>query len=249
MSDLIYSLRALMRELNLNNIAANEFKLCENTDMSQLEFLEYILSEEQRIRLIKKNARRLRQGNVPQLQYNINVDGVNKEQLDRIMNLKFAETYGNLIIIGQCRTGKTSLAASLGTRMILRGKIVYYIKYYDLMEILFSKDTNPTSKRKYDYIMTSDMIIIDELLYTGISSDELTTLFRFISTINGVASIVVVTNRYFDEWLDASDDEFLMQTLIERLIGDCEIFKTQIVQNDLLPTRGPKKKLKKPYKR
>ena len=83
--------------------------------------------------------------------------------------------------------------------MILRGKIVYYIKYCDLMEILFSKDTNPTSKRKYDHIMTSDMIIIDELLYTGISSDELTTLFRFIFTINGVASIVVVTNRYFDE--------------------------------------------------
>ena len=131
--------------------------------------------------------------------YRDNVDGVNKEQLDRIMDLKFTETYGNLIIIGQCRTGKTSLAASLGTRMILRGKIVYYIKYCDLMEILFSKDTNPTSKRKYDHIMRSDMIIIDELLYTGISSDELTTLFRFIFTINGVASIVVVTNRYFDE--------------------------------------------------
>ena len=144
---------------------------------------------------------------------------------------------------------KNIACSFVGARMILRGKIVYYIKYYDLMEILFSKDTNPTSKRKYDYIMTSDMIIIDELLCTGISSDEFTTLFRFISTINGVASIVAVTNRYFDEWLDASGDEFLMQTLIERLLGDCEIFKTQVVQNDLLTTRCPKKKLKKPYKR
>ena len=40
MSDLIYSIRLLMRELNLNNIAANEFHLHENSEMSQLEFLE-----------------------------------------------------------------------------------------------------------------------------------------------------------------------------------------------------------------
>ena len=42
----------------------------------------------------------------------------------------------------------------------------------------------------------------------------------------------------------------LMQTLIERLLGDCEIFKTQTLQNDLLPTRTPRKKsVKKPNKK
>ena len=139
MSDLIYSLRLLMRELNLNNIAANEFHLHENSEMNQLEFLEYILSEEQRMRKLKKHERRLRQGNIPQLEYDITVDGINKEQLNRILTLGFTETYGNLIIVGQCRTGKTSLASSLGQRMILREKIVYYVKYYDLMDILYTK--------------------------------------------------------------------------------------------------------------
>ena len=104
MSDLIYSIRLLMRELNLNNIAANEFHLHENSEMSQLEFLEYILSEEQRMRKLKKHERRLRQGNIPQLEYDITVDGINKEQLNRILTLGFTETCGNLIIVGQCRT-------------------------------------------------------------------------------------------------------------------------------------------------
>jgi len=242
MSDLIYSIRLLMRELNLNNIAANEFHLHENSEMSQLEFLEYILSEEQRMRKLKKHERRLRQGNIPQLEYDITVDGINKEQLNRILTLGFTETYGNLIIVGQCRTGKTSLASSLGQRMILREKIVYYVKYYDLMDILYTRATSPAAKRKYDYIMTSDMIIIDEVLYTGITGEDLTALFRFVSSVNDIASIVIITNRYFDEWLDASEDEFLMQTLIERLLGDCEIFKTQTLQSDLLPTRTPRKK-------
>ena len=159
MSDLIYSLRMLMKELNLNNIAANEFHLHENEEMSQLEFLEYILSEEQRMRKLKKHERRLRQGNIPMLEYDVTADGINRDQLNNILTLGFTETNGNLIVVGQCRTGKTSLAASLGQRMILREKIVYYVKYYDLMDILFTKATSPAAKRKYDYIMTSDSLL------------------------------------------------------------------------------------------
>lgn len=174
--------------------------------------------------------------------YNKDIEGINKEQLRRILTLGFTESHGNIIIICQCRTGKTALAATLGENFVIRDKRVYYIKIYDLLDILFTRNESPAAKRKYEYIISGDMVIIDEFLYTRISMEELTVLFRFISLINDLVSIVIVTNRYFDEWLDASEDEFLMQTMIERLLGDCEIFKTQTLQSELLPSRTPKRK-------
>lgn len=242
MDDLVYRVRILMRKLNLNNVCDPSFELKEDESMSQLEFLEHVLSEEQRLRAIKKFDRRLRQGNIPSMTYNQKISGINKEQLNRILTLGFTETNRNLVIIGQCRTGKTSLAALLSEMMISRNEVVYYIKIFDLLDILANRNASPAAKRKYDYMMSSKMVVIDEFLYTSISNAEQVLLFRFISAINDVTSLLIVTNRFFDEWLDAAEDEFLMQTMIERLLGDCEVFKTQVLQNDLLPTRSPKKK-------
>lgn len=244
MSESPGAIKILMRQLNLNNVGAPDFILKEDESMSRLGYLEFILNEEQRMRTEKKYQRRLRQGNIPPLVYNSKVSGINVEQLNRILTLGFTESRGNLIIIGQCRTGKTALASTLAENFISHNQAVYYIKIYDLIEILADRSTSPAAERKYEYMLSSGMIIIDEFLYTGITDTDLALLFRFISMVNDLSSIVIITNRYFDEWLDATEDEFLMQTLIERLIGDCEVFRTQPLKNELLPTRTPKRKKK-----
>lgn len=242
MDNLAYDIRVLMRELNLNNVCAPSFELENNPNMSNLEYLEYVLSEEQRMRVQKKYERRMRQGNIPLGSYDKTVNGINKEQLNRILTLGFTHGNENLIIIGQCRTGKTALAATLAESLITQNEVVYYVKLYDLLEILANKSVSPAGKRKYDYMMTSKMVIVDEFLYTSISNSELVQLFRFLSALNECASIVIITNRYLDEWLDAAEDEFQMQTLMERLLGNCEVFRTQALKEDLLPERTPKRK-------
>ncbi len=245
MDDVAYRVKVLARKLNLHNISQPGYKLDEAEDMSQLEYLEYILTEEQRMRSAKKHEKLLRQGHIPELTYDRTVQGINKEQLNRLMTLGFTETFSNLVIVGQCRTGKTSLASFLAELVIGENETAYYIKLNDLLDVLANKNASPAAKRKYEYMMTSTMVIIDEFLYTSINNAEQVLLFRFISAINDGTSLVLITNRFFDEWLDAAEDEFLMQTMIERLLGDCEVFKTQPLKNEFFPIRRPQKKARK----
>ena len=244
----VLQVKLLMKELNLNNISEYGFDLSEKEGMSYLDYIEYILSEEKRLRIIKRNERRLRTGNVPIKEYDPYVEGINRIALDRILTLEFVGRRSNIIIYGQCQTGKTSLASELARKVINQNANVYYINVCDLIRMLQNRDLT-ANKRKLDYMATSEMLIIDEFLYTALERDELTAIFRFLSTINEFVSIVLITNRYFDEWIDLSDDELLMQSLIERITSDCEVFKTQQLENVFIPprklgTRGKRTKKK-----
>ena len=92
-----------MKKLNLNNIADPGFEITGHDEMSNLDFLEYVLREEQRLRLIKRNERRLKQGNVPIKAFNTESYNSNYPGFQSIMSLEFMNTFGNLVIFGQCR--------------------------------------------------------------------------------------------------------------------------------------------------
>lgn len=103
-------IQVLARTLNLQNIASGVIDLNDET-ISNKEYLYKVLLEEVNIR--KKNKlkdlkhlSRLKPLAFDELRIS---DGL-KWQLSRIKEMDFNETRENIIIVGDCSTGKTSLA-------------------------------------------------------------------------------------------------------------------------------------------
>lgn len=59
-------------------------------------------------------------------------DGL-KWQLDNLSDLNFASKRQNLFIVGDCSTGKMSLASEIGNQAIDKGAKMIYIKFDDLL--------------------------------------------------------------------------------------------------------------------
>ena len=80
-------------------------------------------------------------------------------QLQRIEQIDFRNIMENFVIVGDCATGKTSLASEIGRYALLKMAKVQYISQEDLL--LAIRNQSPRWKK----ILKSEMLIIDDVFY------------------------------------------------------------------------------------
>jgi len=73
-------------------------------------------------------------------------------------------------------------------------------------------------------ILKSSLIIIDEIGYTPIERKEANLFFNLISECYERSSIILTSNKSFDEWAEMMGDEVLTTALLDRLLHHARIF-------------------------
>ena len=216
----------LARKLNLQNIAHGYIELEEKPDMNNLEYLSLILSQEVEMREEKAFVKREKESKLPYREFikaKVN-DGI-AWQIDRLETLQWLEDTQNLIIIGKCDTGKTSLASHLGRKALENGERVSYVKISRLLEILDRKDRVDKFARLFRRLTQSSLVIIDDMMYTRIPDEELPRLYYALNFLNETRSIVIITNRELSTWAEGTEDGHMMETLIARLTAGSQIIR------------------------
>ena len=103
------------RMLNLGNLASGKIKLKEKKNVSNLAFLADVLTAECDMRKEKAVMARRKVSKLPDLKYDKNrATDVIKKQVKKLEELEWIKEGRNLIIIGECETGKTTLAPPAG---------------------------------------------------------------------------------------------------------------------------------------
>ena len=128
-------------------------------------------------------------------------------------------------VLGRCDTGKTSLAAHIGEIALRAGERVVYYNVDDFLQIIRNKDKTDKYHRKFNYILTCSVIIIDELMYVSLSEDDLPLFYRAINFIKEERSVIFITNRELSEWQQAAEDKHLMQTLADKISSDSQLIR------------------------
>lgn len=216
----------LARKLNLQNIAHGYIELEEKPDMNNLDYLSLILSQEVEMREEKAFVKREKESKLPYREFikaKVN-DGI-AWQIDRLETLQWLEDTQNLIIIGKCDTGKTSLASHLGRKALENGERVSYVKISRLLEILDRKDRVDKFARLFRQLTQSSLVIIDDMMYTRIPDDELPRLYYALNFLNETRSIVIITNRELSTWAEGTEDGHMVETLIARLTAGSQIIR------------------------
>ena len=214
----------LARKLNLQNIAHGYIELEEKPDMSNLDYLALILSQEVEMREEKAFVKREKESKLPYREFikaKVN-DGI-AWQIDRLETMQWLEDVQNLIIIGKCDTGKTALASHLGRTALENGERVSYMTISRLLEILDRKNRVDKFNRLFRQMTQSSLIIIDDMMYTRIPDDELPRLYYALNFLNETRSIVIITNRELSSWAEGTQDGHMVETLIARLTAGSQI--------------------------
>lgn len=221
----ITEIQELARTLNLQNIAKGIIDLSHDKE-SNLAYLKDVLQKEVDKREEFAVLRREKAGRLPKKEFvKSSINSGIAWQIERLEELEWIEKDQNLILIGKCGSGKTSLAAHLGRKTLEAGIKVSYNTFDAFLYTINNKDASDKQLRRFRYFTASSLIIIDDMMYTGVRNEDLVKFYHSIMLLNETRSIIFITNRELSSWVDAAEDKHLMQTLIDRITANSQIIR------------------------
>ena len=221
----ISEIQELARILNLQNIAKGVIDLSHDKE-SNLAYLRDILQQEVSKREEYAILKREKAGRIPKKTFvTSNINSGIAWQIERLEELEWIEREQNLILIGKCSTGKTSLAAHLGRKALETGIKASYATFDDFLYTVKHKSMSEKQRQRFKYWTSCSLIIIDDVMYTGVSMEDLMVFYQSIMLLNESRSVILITNRELSSWTDAAEDKHLMQTLIDRVTAHSQIIR------------------------
>ena len=221
------------KQLNLTAFSAELEDILFNAEKNNISYLELInkmADVEINHRAKKDQEKRTKQARLP-LCYNLDLfnfstnNGLEKQQLNQLRELKWLEQNFNVILMGPSGTGKTYIAAGLCFDAVEKGFRAYFKSMDDLIKILKMKDITRNAAAEYKRIIKSHLLVIDDIMMFPVTDQDAVAFFNLVNELHDKTSLVITTNKSPKEWSNVLKDEVLTTALLDRLLHRCEIIK------------------------
>lgn len=153
-----------------------------------------------------------------------NVKGIGKSEVVNLLDFSWLDRKQNLLFFGPPGLGKTHLAIAMGFSAIEKGYTVCFERVTNLMRLLKVSQIQRTAEFRIRKILKSDLLIIDEIGYTPIDRKEANLFFNLVSELYEKSSVIVTSNKSFDNWAEMLGDEVMTTALLDRLLHHAHIF-------------------------
>lgn len=121
--------------------------------------------------------------------------------------------------------GKTHLALALGYKAAEEGYKVSFVTMSGLIQLLKTKEISRKSKLRLNRIYASAVVIIDEIGYLPIDHKEASLFFHLISELHEQSSIILTSNKGFEDWPELFGDTEMVTAALDRLMHHCDVIR------------------------
>lgn len=191
--------------------------------LSYLEFMEILLEDELNNR--KENNYRKR---VQQAKFSVHKrledfdfsfqPSINQKEINDLAICHFINKKENILFIGQPGTGKTHLAIAIGLKALMKGFKVIFTRIADILSTLQASRADNSHNYKIKQLLQADLLILDELGYKMMDQRMVEDFFEIVSKRYETGSIIITSNKTFQEWNRIFNDSILATAILDRLI-------------------------------
>jgi len=190
--------------------------------LSPTEFLALLLDDELERRNQSRLARHLVQSGCDSQKTLAHFDfaaapGVNRMLIQDLSTCTFIARHENILLCGPTGVGKSHLANALGIEALKREFRVFCSPVHHLLKNLHAAQASGGHARWLNKTLKADLLILDDFGLYPLTPQAAQDLYEIISERYERASIILTSNRAFEEWAEVFNNDLLASAALDRL--------------------------------
>jgi DNA replication protein DnaC len=227
------TIRAQLRDFKLSGIYQSlDERLAYATEKSlpYLDFLGLLLEDETNNRRDNGYKKRYSKAKLPTHKtiegFDFNFQpSIDKRVINDCLTCQFINEKKNIVFIGNPGTGKSHLSIAIAISALKKHyKVMFTTTAQMLHDLHISKADNSYNK-KLEFYLAPELLVIDELGFKKIPNYSADDFFEIISRRYEHGSVIITTNKSFEQWADIFADNILASAILDRIVHHSEIIK------------------------
>ena len=219
------TLKSRLRDFKLSGIynsLEDRISYANEKSLSHIELLELLFEDETNNRINNSYKKRYARAKLPSHKTLEDFDfsfqpSIDKKIINDCATCNFIKEKKNIVFIGNPGAGKTHLSIAIGVRALMKGFKVYFTSVAEMLQNLNASRADNSYYQKVSFYLTPDLLILDELGFKKLPGYSADDFFEIISKRYEKGSIIITTNKAFEQWGDIVADNVLASAIIDRI--------------------------------
>lgn len=215
-----------LRLKGMDEAMDRELDRAEKKGSSATQVLYRLLQEELKYRKERSMAYRINNAKIP-WEWTLQTfpfdkqPGVLKHQIQSLSELSFVAKGENIVFIGPTGTGKSGLATGILRQALIEGYRGRFYNAQDLLDEVYASLADQTTPKVIRRLSRYDILLIDELGYLTLKSEQINAFFKLMSERYNSRSTIITTNLDYPEWYELFQKKDLVDAMLDRLKHKC----------------------------